>query len=278
MRRRVFLPLLSGAVYSQVVEPAEPPIEFICPMDPEVHSKQPGRCPRCGMRLEAGLPEPLEYRLLVDVLPKAPATTATVSLRLQVLHPKTGKRVEKFRLIHEKQFHLFLISEDLEYFAHEHPDFEPGGTFLFHTQLPKPGFYRILADLYPDGGTPQLLTATIRVRGREQPVAPLAAPNLQAVLRSEPEQPVAGLKTMLFFALTPWEGVEPWLGAWGHLLSASRDLLDLTHSHPVWEPYQNQVQFNVIFPRPGAYRLWGQFQRSGIVNTFRFDVRVKELG
>ena len=25
---------------------------FICPMDPDVHSSQPGACPKCGMALE----------------------------------------------------------------------------------------------------------------------------------------------------------------------------------------------------------------------------------
>ena len=39
----------------------EVPVDFICPMDPDVRSKGPGKCPRCGMRLEAGLPEPIEY-------------------------------------------------------------------------------------------------------------------------------------------------------------------------------------------------------------------------
>ena len=44
--------------------------------------------------------------------------------------------------------HLFLIGEDRRYFAHEHPIPEPGGYFRFHTQLPLPGFYRILTDFY----------------------------------------------------------------------------------------------------------------------------------
>jgi Cu+-exporting ATPase len=31
---------------------ASPPVDYICPMDPEVHSRVPGACPRCGMALE----------------------------------------------------------------------------------------------------------------------------------------------------------------------------------------------------------------------------------
>ena len=30
--------------------------DYICPMDPEVHQKKPGACPKCGMALEAAVP------------------------------------------------------------------------------------------------------------------------------------------------------------------------------------------------------------------------------
>lgn len=251
---------------------------FVCPMDPGVKSKTPGKCPRCGMILELGLPEPLEYRLITQILPAAPRTGATTSLTFQIVHPKTGKPVTRFRELHEKLFHLFLISEDLTYFAHEHPEPLPNGLFRFNTQLPVPGFYRLLADCYPEGGTPQLLPATIHVKGPRQRFEPAAPVNLKAVLRTDPPEPIAGLKTMMFFDLSPFEGVTPWLGAWGHLLAASADLIDLVHLHPVWEPYQNSVQFNMIFPRPGKFKLWAQFQRAGVVNTAPFDVTVKALG
>lgn len=273
MRRRNFLPLLAASPLAGQSIP-----DFMCPMDPEVHSKQPGKCPRCGMKLIFGLPAPLEYRLQMDVLPHAPKTGSTVALRFQLIDPRTGKRVENFAEIHEKLMHLFLISEDRRYFAHEHPIAEPGGFFRFHTQLPLPGFYRVLTDSFPVEGTPQLLTAPLFVRGEPLPFTPPGMPNLTVKLRTEPAQPIAGLKTMLFFELTPMEGVEPWLGAWGHLLSASADLLDLVHVHPAWEPYKNSVQFNVIFPRPGTQTVWAQFQRNGAVNTSRFEVNVKALG
>jgi len=267
MRRRSFLPLLA----------AQSLPDFTCPMDPDVHAKLPGRCPKCGMNLVPGLPDPLEYRLHVDLLPRSPSTTKTTSLRFHVTHPRTGRRVEKFDEIHEKLLHLFVISEDRRYFAHEHPEPEPGGYFRLHTQLPLPGFYRLLTDFYPSGATPQLLPASIHVNGPAQPFQLPQSPNLTVKLRTDPEKPIAGLKTMLFFELTPQDGLTPWLGAWGHLLSASADLLDLTHAHPAWEPYRNSVQFNLIFPRPGEYTLWAQFQRNGVVNTARFTVTASPL-
>jgi hypothetical protein len=89
----------------------------------------------------------------------------------------------------------------------------------------------------------------------------------------------------LFYEVSPREKFEPFLGAMGHMLVASEDLIDLLHTHPAIvdgapaEPPKTHklLQFNLIFPRPGVYRVWAQFQRDGIVNTVAHDVAVKAL-
>ena len=40
---------------------------------------------------------------------------------------------------------------------------------------------------------------------------------------------------------------------------------------------EHLVEFEVVFPRPQAYRVWVQFQRKGVVNTLHFDIPVKNL-
>jgi hypothetical protein len=108
-------------------------------------------------------------------------------------------------------------------------------------------------------------------------LAPKRSANLEASLTLEPTRPIAGLKTLLFFHLNPGAGLERYLGAWGHMLAVSEDLVDMIHNHPFLGDGGPHVQFNMIFPRPVAYRLWVQFQRQGIVNTVRFDVPVSKL-
>lgn len=272
---------------SRAQEPPEPEVEWVCPMDADVRAREPGKCPRCKMDLVAGIPAFEEYPLRLELLSRAWRAGQKLSMRFEVLHPKTGQRVTDFVLMHERLFHLFLVSADLEYFAHEHPESQPDGTFLFEATLPKPGMYRVLGDFYPRGGTPQLAAKTIFSAGRPvrfaepPPLGPVLAhsrgENLNARLRTEPAEPVAGSKTMLFFELEPGDGLEPYLGAWGHLLCASADLIDMIHTHPFLEPRDSSLQFNVVFPRAGMYRLWPQFQRLGIVNTLRFDARVRDL-
>jgi hypothetical protein len=77
------------------------------------------------------------------------------------------------------------------------------------------------------------------------------------------------------FGVSPGDGLEKYLGAWGHMLAASDDLIDMMHTHPFIADGSPQMQFSVVFPRSRVYRVWVQFQRNGIVNTAHFDVPVQ---
>jgi hypothetical protein len=77
------------------------------------------------------------------------------------------------------------------------------------------------------------------------------------------------------FGVTPGDGLQKYLGAWGHMLAASDDLIDMIHTHPFIADGRPQMQFSLVFPRPRVYRVWVQFQRNGVVNTAHFDVAVK---
>jgi hypothetical protein len=241
--------------------------DWVCPMDPDVHSASPGKCPRCGMALVAGLPEALEYPVRIEVSPEM--------LTFRVLDPRTNQPVRNFEIVHEKLFHLFIVRRDLSFFVHEHPEPQNDGSFRYPFAFPRPGEYRLLCDFYPSGGTPQMIARTLiapTAPAREVKAGPPG--NLHVEMRTEPAQPLAGQKTMLFFKLWPSDGLEPYLGAPAHMLAVSADLIDMIHTHPA---YAGPEQFNVIFPRPGRYRIWVQFQRLGVVNTAEFDVRVGGL-
>ncbi len=280
--RREVLILLTGAASTFAQEP-EP--EFVCPMDKDVRSKVPGQCPRCGMKLVAGVPDAREFRVSMR--------RTSDGLALRVVDPDSGATVRDFELMHERLFHLFVVSQDLAFFAHVHPEFDAAtGEFRVALPLSKPGMYRILSDFYPHGATPQLVAGTLMMPGAgfslgvARPgadLAPKRGENVGVELVLEPPRPLAGFKTMLFFRLSPSEGVEPYLGAMGHMLAASADLIDMMHLHPIYvtEPEggaYRQIQFNVIFPREGVHRVWVQFQRAGVVNTVAFNVPVEALG
>jgi heavy metal-binding protein len=255
---------------------------YVCPMDPDVRSNAPGTCRRCGMTLVAGIPDPVEFHLDLATSPDPPAAGHTTTLEFAVHDPWKDRPVHDFVLVHEKLFHAFVVSQDLQYFNHAHPVLQGDGVFSLPVVLPHGGMYRVLGDFYPDGATPQLIAETIFVPGSAPAAATLSRDyspksdrNMTVMLTTLPEQPTAGNRTQATFHVEPADGFEKYLGAWGHMLVASDDLIDMIHLHPP-RADNGDVQFNIVFPRARPYRVWVQFQRNGIVNTVHFDVTVAE--
>jgi hypothetical protein len=258
-------------------------------MDKDVRSDKPGFCPRCHMALVLGIPDEEEYPLDLKLTPAVFHAGEKVKITFQIKDPHTGKMVDHFELVHDKLFHMFVVSEDLKYFLHDHPVPQPDGSFVFDMIFPKPGMYRIVGDLYPTGGTPQLIAKTVIVPGAAGADVPLVdaklqpelgvshCKNMDVELVMDPPVPIVGLKTLLFFKITPADGLEQYLSSWAHMLVASDDTIDLVHDHPYIADGGPQMQFNIIFPRARTYRIWVQFQRKGVVNTAEFTIPVSEL-
>jgi hypothetical protein len=267
-------------------DPAASP--FYCPMDPEIRAKIGGKCSKCGMDLVLGVAEPVEYVIKLRLDPPAVEPAKPVELQFEIIDPRNGQRAREFSVVHDKLFHLLYVSHDLEVFRHEHPLLGDDGIFRLKTVFPKAAAYRLLTDFYPAGATPQMIPLTVTTTGFDRSLEesvgrlqadlePQRGENLTVSLHTEPAGPVAALKTLLFFELDTAEGLEPFLGAWAHMLSVSEDLVDLIHAHPAIADGGPLIQMNVIFPRPGMYRIWLQVQREGKLNTVSFTVPVSKL-
>ncbi len=295
------LGLISGALSAQstvaalspgtaVVAPAPiVPQDYVCPMDPDQRSDKPGFCKRCGMKMVLGVPDQVEYPLELTSTPAIIRPGEKVQLKFTFHDPKTGAVVKHFEIVHTKLFHMFILKSDFGYFLHDHPVPQPDGTFLFDAVFPKSGMYRVVADIYPTGGTPQLIAKTVFAEGKPGETVSLADVSLQPDLGVQhgtntdvelelvPPHPISGTKTLMFFRMKPSDGMEKWLGAWAHMLAASDDTIDLIHEHPFIADGGPQMQFNIIFPRAKTYRLFLQFQRQGVVNTVSFNIPVVDL-
>ena len=232
------------------------------------------------------------YSLEVIVPPTGLAPANEVPVVLRVLHPQTREVVRNFEETHTKSFHLFVLSDDLDYYSHLHPAKQSDGSFTIGLKLPKPGIYRLLADFFPVGGSPQFLQrmlVTAGYRGRLSALAnigtrdsaPKTSHNVRTTLHMS--EAVAGREQLLTFEFqdatsgVPVRTLEPYLGAWGHLLVASADRADAFHAHPVEEISSAggpNVVFQLMFARPGSYRMWLQFQIGGSIVTVPFTVPV----
>ena len=131
---------------------------YRCPMDPDQISGKPAKCSKCGMNL---LPvddaELLRFPMELTTQPRSFRSGEKVRLQFRITNPVTKERVKEFDVVHEKLFHLFVISQDLEFFDHIHPELLADGSFIVDITFPRPAHYRLYADLLPTGGTPQLI-------------------------------------------------------------------------------------------------------------------------
>jgi Heavy metal binding domain len=258
-------------------------------MDKDVRSDKPGTCSRCGMKLVLGIPDEIEYPMDLKIKPASFKAGQKVQLEFRITDPKTKKPVDKFEIVHDRLFHMFLVSQDLQYFVHDHPVKQPDGSFYYNETFPKPGLYRVAGDFYPTGGTPQLVARTVIVAGTPGETIPFEQPKLKPELGvshgentdvelvMDPPEPIVGLKTLMFFKFKQSDGMEKYLSAWAHMLAASDDLIDMIHDHPFIADGGPQMQFNIIFPRARTYKVWIQFQRKGVVNTVSWTIPVSEL-
>jgi len=282
---------------------AQPPpavtTAYMCPMHPDVVSRAAGSCPRCGMAL--ALADPYDAReFLVDVI-SSPLARQRLRLRLTVREPSTRAIVRELVDVHEKPYHLFVISEDLEHYDHVHPQQARDGSFVVDVTLPKPGFYRLYSDFLPLGGTPQVVPASIATSGfagtiasqraRLVPDATLTkmAGGLRVTLTLPADGLVAGRdETLRYHIADAATGaditdVEPYLAAFGHTLVLSEDTLHYVHAHPVELLPDSaasarggpDLTFKALLPKPGLYRVWTQLKRHGVVSTASFTVSVK---
>ena len=290
---------------------------FVCPMHPDYTTEGEGRCPRCGMPLVRATPfDVRDYRLEFQTTPAVVKPGEPARWRFRISHPETGNRVTKFELVHEKPFHLFVISQDMAHFQHIHPELQTDGTWTIDVTLPKAGYYTVLSDFLPSGGAWQFIAVPLVTAGYNGDLAgdsarltPDANPtrtvdDITATLSFDPPTFVAGLYGHLNYHLTdttsgrPVTDLQTYLGAFGHTLIMSEDMVDYVHSHPLdilpntdddSEPQfvippgadlealrgGPDVTFDGLMPKPGRYRAWTQFRRNNVVHTFSYTFTVE---
>lgn len=190
---------------------------------------------------------------------------------------------------HEKELHLIVVRRDTAVFQHLHPRKGRDGTWSIELNLPEPGVYRAYADVKIDGEARALAT-DLFVPGDFRPnrlpppasVAPAVyagdtpADDLDVTLKAPGVR--AGRETPLTFAVAragqPFERLEPYLGAKGHLVALREGDLAYLHVHPTEDANANEVPFMATFPTAGRYRLFLQLKVGGEVRTAAYTVEV----
>jgi len=215
------------------------------------------------------------------------ATARTdVPLRFRILSP-TGAPVKRYVETHDKLLHLIVVRNDLAVFQHVHPTLDAEGTWTVPLNLTRAGDYRVFADFMPSGGPALTLGANLHVAGKYDP-QPLPAASATAQTDGFTVKlngtPKAGEASMLTLSVDrdgkPVDDLQPYLGAYGHLVAVRASDLAYLHVHPMGEPGDGttasgpDIVFHTTFPSTGAYRLFLDFQHGGVVRTAAFTVEV----
>jgi hypothetical protein len=191
--------------------------------------------------------------------------------------------------VHERPVHMVIVSKDLGFFDHVHPSASPGDLFSVCYSFPRGGEYWVYADYSVPGAGPRVARFSVSVSGsraeaRLQGGSPAPPVRFRAPLQIE-----ANRDLEFGFELSERD-LEPWLGAWAHIMIVSRDGSEFIHAHPlegvdgaslvhshaapVSGPAPSTIRTQIGFKKAGAYRLWFQFQRHGEVFTVPFDFTV----
>lgn len=92
----------------------------------------------------------------------APNTDIPLTINIQ---DSTGKAIENFDRFQEKLMHLTMVSDDLQFFSHLHPNYKGNGRFEIKSQFPKTGNYTFFSDYKPSGKSEQISVLKAQVTG-----------------------------------------------------------------------------------------------------------------
>jgi len=218
----------------------------------------------------------------------APNQPTPVVINIQ---DSSGKAIAKFDSFQTKLMHLIVVSDDLQFFDHLHPDYKGNGRFEVVANFPKPGNYTLFSDYKPTQQSEQVSVLKTQVPGKENSSTAAANFNYAKTFGNTKvnlttSQPTikAGQEVHLMFDLRdavsnqPLKDLQPYLGEKGHLVilqqSPSLTKEAYIHAHAMKDTTDGKVHFMTQFPQPGKYKLWGQFNRNGKIVTSDFWVNV----
>ena len=195
------------------------------------------------------------------------------------IQTEDGSTVQQFDVEHDRRMHLIVVRRDFQGFQHLHPRQLEGGSWSVSIAGLEPGVYRVFAD-FSTGGKSLTLATDQFVSGQfdPQPIGPVArtadaGEGYEVDIRTF--RASGGETVPIEFEVTrngePVDGVEPYLGADGHLVALRQGDQAFLHTHPEGKPGgPGPIRFQVSYPTAGKYRLYLQFKHGGEVRTAEF--------
>ncbi len=197
---------------------------------------------KAGEITRTELTENAGYSMDLNIEPKAANAEQEVALNFSV-KDKDGKPFDNLKIVHEKLMHLLVVSDDLAFFDHIHPEKQADGNFKLNYKFPTGGVYKLYADFTPEN-SPQIVNVfDVPVGGEKRLETPLAADKeftktvdgLTFTMKAgDALQAAKGLRLNFFVKDgqgKPVTDLEPYLGAMAHFVVISEDGKKFLHVH-----------------------------------------------
>lgn len=195
-----------------------------------------------------------------------------------------GEPVTDYEISHDKALHLIVVRTDGAGFRHVHPETDGDGGWSVPFDFDAAGTYRVFADFVPTGHDETVtLTSTVEVGGAFAPeprTDDVATSTVDGVTVEVDGELVAGGESELTFTVSrdgmPVTTLEPYLGAYGHLVALRQGDLAYMHVHPMGEPGDGvtepgpEISFMATAPTAGRYLLYLDLQLDGVVRSVPF--------
>ncbi|MFW5470622.1 hypothetical protein ACOCJ4_11295 [Knoellia sp. CPCC 206435] len=269
---RAFGPVEAAPAHDGATHESSSASGSVASPSPEATSELPG-----GLQVSQ---DGYTLRLLDTDLPAGPRTPVQL-----LIEGPSGTPVLDYTPQHEKELHLIAVRRDFSGFQHVHPTRDADGVWSTTLAL-TPGSWRVFADTAPRGGNPVTLGADVSVAGAPVPVAPpehdVRTATVDGYTVTLAGDLTPGSDSDLTLSVSregrPVTDLDPYLGAYGHLVALRTGDLAYLHVHPEGHPGDGttkpgpEVPFVAAVPSPGTYRLFLDFQHAGVVRTAAFTV------
>ncbi|ABW15096.1 secreted protein [Parafrankia sp. EAN1pec] len=191
-----------------------------------------------------------------------------------------GEAVTAFDVEHDKRMHLIVVRRDGSAFQHLHPTMAPDGTWSVPLSVRTAGSYRAFADFTPTGATATTLGVDLTAPGLFEPITypPTRSASVDGYEVTLAGNLIGGQASPLTLTVhkdgQPVTDLEPYLGAYGHLVALREGDLAYLHVHPNGEDTSAgpDIPFVADVPTEGRYRLFLDFRHDGVVRTAEFTV------
>lgn len=235
-------------------------------------------------------------RVVADDAVETPGDEASYALRLEVgtvsadaadaadpvrftIVDQDDRAVTRFDVRHEKRLHLIAVRDDFGGFQHVHPTMAADGTWSADLDLVGGG-YRLFADFQEEGADQTVAHADLAVAASPGSAFAPSPPRASRTTTVDGYDVAlsgdlaAGAASTLTLTVSrdgePVADLEPYLGAYGHLVVLRGTDKQYLHTHPEDGPAGPEIAFGVEVPTVGRYYLYLDFQHRGKVRTASF--------